>query len=348
MSLDGRFLLHRRKIGLEHQQINGVEYYDYYLYPQKLTDILSHALTLYIQDNLIQNLYRIIEKKHGKPDIIFGQMFINTRMGICLSQKYNIPIVGIEHLGRFNDANLDNWGHTKKDAEYTYHNIHTAIAVSHKLKESLYRHFSITADVVPNLLGKEFYYTAPNNNEAFTIVSVGRLDHGKGFDLLIQALLKIKDKLPQNWQVKIIGSGEWRDILQREINTSNLQNNIVLLGQKNKQEIVQLLQQSDLFVLPSRSETFGVVYIEAMACGLPIIATDCGGPRDIVTKDNGLLIPNEDVDALGEAILYMVENIDKYDRKAIAEDCQARFSPKVIAKQLTQIFEDTIKNAKNK
>ena len=348
MSLDGRFLLHRRKIGLEHQQINGVEYYDYYLYPQKLTDILSHALTLYIQDNLIQNLYRIIEKKHGKPDIIFGQMFVNTRMGICLSQKYNIPIVGIEHLGRFNDANLDNWGHTKKDAEYTYHNIHTAIAVSHKLKESLYRHFSITADVVPNLLGKEFYYTAPNNNEAFTIVSVGRLDHGKGFDLLIQALLKIKDKLPQNWQVKIIGSGEWRDILQREINTSNLQNNIVLLGQKNKQEIVQLLQQSDLFVLPSRSETFGVVYIEAMACGLPIIATDCGGPRDIVTKDNGLLIPNEDVDALGEAILYMVENIDKYDRKAIAEDCQARFSPKVIAKQLTQIFEDTIKNAKNK
>lgn len=348
MSLDGRFLLHRRKIGLEHQQINGVEYYDYYLYPQKLTDILSHALTLYIQDNLIQNLYRIIEKKHGKPDIIFGQMFINTRMGICLSQKYNIPIVGIEHLGRFNDANLDNWGHTKKDAEYTYHNIHTAIAVSHKLKESLYRHFSITADVVPNLLGKEFYYTAPNNNEAFTIVSVGRLDHGKGFDLLIQALLKIKDKLPHNWQVKIIGSGEWRDILQREINTSNLQNNIVLLGQKNKQEIVQLLQQSDLFVLPSRSETFGVVYIEAMACGLPIIATDCGGPRDIVTKDNGLLIPNEDVDALGEAILYMVENIDKYDRKAIAEDCQARFSPKVVAKQLTQIFEDTIKNAKNK
>ena len=348
MSLDGRFLLHRRKIGLEHQQINGVEYYDYYLYPQKLTDILSHALTLYIQDNLIQNLYRIIEKKHGKPDIIFGQMFINTRMGICLSQKYNIPIVGIEHLGRFNDANLDNWGHTRKDAEYTYHNIHTAIAVSHKLKESLYRHFSITADVVPNLLGKEFYYTAPNNNEAFTIVSVGRLDHGKGFDLLIQALLKIKDKLPHNWQVKIIGSGEWRDILQREINTSNLQNNIVLLGQKNKQEIVQLLQQSDLFVLPSRSETFGVVYIEAMACGLPIIATDCGGPRDIVTKDNGLLIPNEDVDALGEAILYMVENIDKYDRKAIAEDCQARFSPKVVAKQLTQIFEDTIKNAKNK
>ena len=120
------------------------------------------------------------------------------------------------------------------------------------------------------------------------------------------------------------------------------------MGSKNKNEIATLLQNSDLFVLPSRNETFGVVYIEAMACGLPIIATDCGGPRDIVTEENGLLIPTEDVNALGNAILHMVNNIDKYDRKAIAEDCQARFSPEVIAKQLTQIFEDTIKNAENK
>ena len=108
-----------------------------------------------------------------------------------------------------------------------------------------------------------------------------------------------------------------------------MQSNIHLIGKKNKKDIVVLLQQSDLFILPSRSETFGVVYIEAMACGLPIIATDCGGPRDIVTESNGLLIPNE-------------------DRKAIAEDCQARFSSEVIAKQLTQIFEDTIKKHKEK
>lgn len=349
ISLDGRFLLSLRKTGLKYQQINGVEYYDYYLYPQKLTDIFSHTLTLYIQDKIIQHLYNIIEKRHGKPDIIYGQMFNNTRMGICLSKKHNIPIVGIEHLGRFNEANLDNWGYTRRDAEYTYHNIHTTIAVSHKLKESLYRHFSITADVVPNLVGKEFYYTTPTNkNQELTIVSVGRLDHGKGFDLLVQSLLKIKEKLPKNWQTKIIGSGELRDTLQREINSYNLQNNIIFLGEKSKEDIVQLLQQSDFFVLPSRSETFGVVYIEAMACGLPIIATDCGGPKDIVTQKNGLLVPNEDICALGEAILYMVKNINKYDKRLIAEDCQARFSPEVIAQQLTKIFEDTIKKAKDK
>jgi glycosyltransferase involved in cell wall biosynthesis len=349
MCIDRRFLLEWRKIGLTHCNINDVEYYNYYLYPQKITDIISHKLSLRINDKLVQYVYNIIFKKHGRPDIIYGQMFGNTQMGICISRKYSIPIVGIEHLGRFNEKNLENWGYTQSDAEYTYHNIHTTIAVSNKLKESLYRHFSINADVVPNLVGKEFYYTNHTyKNQEFTIVSVGRLDYGKGFDLLIQALFAIKDKLPKNWQTIIIGDGEYNGELQQLLNNLNLQNNIHLIGKKNKKDIVVLLQQSDLFVLPSRSETFGVVYIEAMACGLPIIATDCGGPRDIVTESNGLLIPNENVDALSHAILHMVKNINKYDRKAIAEDCQARFSSEVIAKQLTQIFEDTIKKHKEK
>ena len=98
--------------------------------------------------------------------------------------------------------------------------------------------------------------------------------------------------------------------------------------------------------MTSKYEGLPNALLEAMACGLPIIATDCGGPRDIVTEYNGLLIPNEDVDALSAAILYMAKNINKYDRKAIAEDCQARFSPEVIARQLTKIFKETIKKHK--
>ena len=116
---------------------------------------------------------------------------------------------------------------------------------------------------------------------------------------------------------------------------------------KSKAEIVEILQNSHFFVLPSLSETFGVVYIEALACGLPVVSTDCGGPRDIVTPQNGLLIPCENEVALEHALLHMLQHYTQYDRKSIAEDCQARFSPKVIAEQLTQIFENTIKKVKN-
>ena len=254
-------------------------------------------------------------------------------------------MVGIEHWSQM--ALLPISRNNLSTAWEVYSSIDQLITVSSSLRKNILEQMGLDSIVLPNIVGNEFYYTNPTcKNQVFTMVSVGRLDHGKGFDLLIQALFEIKDQLPKNWQTKIIGSGELKDTLQHKINTYNLQDNIILLGKKSKEDIVPLLQQSDLFILPSRSETFGVAYIEAMACGLPIIATDCGGPRDIVTEYNGLLIPNEDVDALSAAILYMAKNINKYDRKAIAEDCQARFSPEVIARQLTKIFKETIKKHK--
>jgi glycosyltransferase involved in cell wall biosynthesis len=163
---------------------------------------------------------------------------------------------------------------------------------------------------------------------------------------LINALAIIKHQLPKNWKVIIIGEGEAKKILQESINTLNLQENILLIGKKNKSEIVELLQNAHMFVLPSRAETFGVVYLEALACGLPIIATDCGVPPEIVTKENGLFIPKEDINELANAITYIAQNINQYNRKAIADDCLARFSSKVIAQQLTTIFEETIKTHK--
>ena len=349
LSIDGRFLLEKRKIGLTHYASNNVEYYNYFLYTQKVTDVFCHKLTIHINNCIIQHLYSIVTKKHGKPDIIYGQMYMNTLKGIHLSEQYNIPIVGIEHLGRFNEPNLNNWGYTEKDAVYVYNNVDTVISVSEKLRKSLLHHFNRDSHVVYNVVGKEFYYKQCNsNNNTFTIISTGRLDYGKGYDLLFNALAIIKHQLPEKWKVIIIGDGEVRAQLQEDINSLNLQENILLVGKKNKNEIVELLQNAHMFVLPSRSETFGVVYIEALACGLPIIATDCGVPSEIVTKENGLFIPKENINELANAINYIAQNIHQYNRKAIAEDCQARFSSKVIAQQLTDIFEETIKRYKEK
>ena len=97
-------------------------------------------------------------------------------------------------------------------------------------------------------------------------------------------------------------------------------------------------RNSDLFILPSWSETFGVVYIEAMAAGLPVIATRCGGPEDFVTEENGLLIPVGDRDELIRAMDQMWEDCARYDRAAIAENAVSRFSAEAIARQLTDIY----------
>ena len=75
----------------------------------------------------------------------------------------------------------------------------------------------------------------------------------------------------------------------------------------------------DAFVLASRAETFGVVYVEAMAAGLPVIATACGGPEDFVSEENGILIPADNEEKLTEALIEMYHMAHKYDKQAISE-----------------------------
>lgn len=347
ISVDTRFRFYWRPLGMTRNIKNGINVYNLFILPYALLFFLPHSLKEHFFSFLYSRVFQYAVQQEGKPDILYAHYMPYMRYALHIHKRYNIPLVGIEHWSEMGYDNIK--PHIVKLAKDTYSQIDNLVTVSSSLKENILKHTDInSAYIVNNIVGQEFNFIPKYQGNTLNIITIGSLIHRKGFDLLIEAFALINSKLSPNWKLCIIGEGELKHVLQNLINAKKLQKHIYLVGSKNKLEIVKILQNSDFFVLPSRSETFGVVYIEAMACGLPIIATDCGGPRDIVTESNGLLIPNEDIDALSHAILHMVKNINKYDRKAIAEDCQARFSSEVIAKQLTQIFEDTIKKHKEK
>ncbi len=81
------------------------------------------------------------------------------------------------------------------------------------------------------------------------------------------------------------------------------------------------MRRSDAFVLASRHETFGVVFIEALSQGLPVIATRCGGPNSTVTPENGLLVPTENIGALAGALVELYENRSRYNAAVLRENC---------------------------
>ena len=345
ISVDIRFRWHWRKLGVTHQIIDGVNVYDLFCIPYALLFFLPTHLKHKFYAFLYKRLCKKVIQTGGIPDVIYAHYLNYMYYGIQLQKELNVPLVGIEHWSEMGKKEIQ--PSTLQRALQIYSQLDQLIVVSSALKQNILNNIPLQTPIhiVNNMVGNEFRYTPVQSHHPLTLVSTGSLIQRKGYDLLIEALAQIPD-LPQDWQLLIIGDGILKSKLEKTITDKGLQQHIHLVGRKNKQQIADIFHNSDFFVLPSRSETFGVVYIEALACGLPVIATNCGGPSDIVYQENGLIVPNENIAALADAIQYMATNLNKYNRQTIALNCLDNFSPTVIAKQLTAIFQEATKTYK--
>ena len=150
-----------------------------------------------------------------------------------------------------------------------------------------------------------------------SLISVGRLDPRKGFDLLFRAFDQIRDRHP-DWQLTILGEGEIRSELEQLRSELKLEDCVHLPGAVKN--VSEYLHQADLFVMSSRVEGFPMALCEAMACGLATITTDClSGPSDIINSGvNGLLVPSQDVNALAMGLDALMS--DPVKRQQLAQN----------------------------
>lgn len=140
------------------------------------------------------------------------------------------------------------------------------------------------------------------------VLAAGRLTKQKGFDLLLDAWATIPDDMRTGWELRIVGEGEGRPLLQEKIEKLGLGSQVQLDGHSDN--MADEFLESDLFVLSSRFEGFGLVVVEALSFGLPVVSFDClAGPGEILTHDfNGKLVPPENVDGLAEALAELMVN----------------------------------------
>lgn len=172
------------------------------------------------------------------------------------------------------------------------------------------------------------------------VIAVGRLDYQKGFDRLIQAwkLVQYTGQFT-DWKLDIFGQGEWREMLQQMIDEQGLQNTAKINPPTNA--ILNEYVHSSLLVMSSNYEGFGMVLVEAMSCGVPVISFDCKcGPKDIIqTGINGLLVPNGDIQALADAMMKVME--DEAYRKMLSLNARKvvdTYSEQAVMAQWIRLF----------
>ena len=169
------------------------------------------------------------------------------------------------------------------------------------------------------------------------LVAIGRLVQKKGFDLLLDAFATLVGSA--NLHLTIIGDGELRSDLQRMVTSLDIAEKVSFPGWSD--DIRSALDQADLFVLPSRDEPFGIVCLEAMARGVPIVATRTQGPNEIFDDSTAVLVEKNSSKALAIGISEALRDPDATHQRAAKalNACRARYTKEVVVEQYVRLYE---------
>jgi len=191
---------------------------------------------------------------------------------------------------------------------------------------------------------KRFSSSSRNKEETceiFKLISIGRLDHNKNHRLLLECV-SILISQGQQVHLSILGEGDQRMLLENKIHSLNLQQSVSLLGTVN--DVEKHLWDSHVYVHSALSEGFGLTLIEAMAAGLPVVALDGGGNRDLVENGiNGYLIAQPDAKLFAEKIINLLQNHQmRSDMGKYAAQFAQQFSMESYGEKLLDIYKNAI------
>lgn len=279
------------------------------------------------------------EFPEGKPDVIHVHSAGYLKYARALRFLFGIPIVVTEHATMY-ERRL--WSEKRlRRISRDLSASDAVIAVGPGLKKCI-QPLCPKKDVlvIPNMVSEAFFERRRETIPAkpFRFVSVAILNRKKGLDILLRSFAKLMETHPDT-TLTICGGGADAEELLTLAGQLNLADKVTFTGAVTREECARQLCRSHAFILPSRFETFGIVYIEAMACGLPVIMTKTSAWELLVRPETGLAVEIEDVDGLAAAMASMMENYGSYDPDTIVGYCRNRFSENAVCAELERVYE---------
>jgi len=279
---------------------------------------------------------------HGRPDLVHAQNALWAGHAAAgLARRHGIPYVLTEHFSGIHGHQIrPTAGVFVREA---YAGAARLLAVSRSLARAMGAYTDREVEVVPNLVDETWFTLPPEEPPAipWTLLAVGGLNENKNFSLLLRAWAAAFGSAP-SCRLRIGGDGPLRSVLPALAEELEIGQRVEFLGHLSRQAMREALWRSHALALTSRSETFGIVLIEALATGRPVVATRCGGAEDIVTPENGLLVASDDVEALAAA-LRTVRATPPGPAKAIRSGAVDRFGAPAVAARLLAVYEQALR-----
>lgn len=285
--------------------------------------------------------FELYLKDNGRPDVIHAHNAINAGiLALAIKKKYGIPYMLTEHSSYYS-RNLYDAALLPK-AKKVFEEAAVATAVSPFLAACLNDIFpsAVQWQVLPNvaepLFEKRNLVNKPDSG-LFTFLHIANLIPLKRQALLIEAFHEAFDK-KDKVTLEFAGEGESLDELQKLVQKLGENDRIKFHGLLSKEDIFKKLDEVQVVCLPSSYETFGVAVLEAIIRGVPVVASRCGGPDQMVNSNNGLLVNVDDKAGLKAALVNIKNNYTQYDATVIRKEAIEKYGSGSFLKKLDSYY----------
>jgi glycosyltransferase involved in cell wall biosynthesis len=287
-----------------------------------------------------------LKNQFGPPDVVHCHILGSP---VLIARHYfpKTPFVVSEHWTGFINGYFAKMPHWKQLWFRTStSNAALTTVPSENLKRVMQQthNFSGRFEVLPNVIEipEDMQVNAPPSHVK-AIVVADLHEHNKNITGLLQAWDAIK--LPEGSELLIAGDGQDREMLEKLSRSMKLEEKgVAFCGRLHNEEVFEALSSSSFLVVNSHFETFSMVTAEALAAGLPVLATRCGGPEQFVDKSNGVLIDKNKPQQLQDGLLRMIERTDDFNRQQISNEFRQKFSAGKVGQLMTEFYKQATNN----
>jgi glycosyltransferase involved in cell wall biosynthesis len=280
---------------------------------------------------------RRLRRDGFRPDVVHAHVYSAALPALVLARLSGAPLVISEHYTGFQRGLVR--GSDRLVARTAFQRAALLAPVSQDLARTLAPLAGETPmRVVPNVVDTEVFHPPPERrgDGPARLLCVGWLAEKKGHADLLEALARLdRDDVV----LDIVGEGELRAQLEERARALGLAGRVRFVGPRLREEVAEHMREADLFVLPSHFENLPVVLIEAMASGLPSVATRVGGVPELIDHEVGVLAPPRDPEALATAIASTLERLREFDAAALARRARERYGYEAVGRIWDEVYD---------